>query len=175
MIAIRTVNRSEDRVEPIASCEPRLNVSSRNGPAVTRLVTGAARPAVRAELLEKRPGQIDAATRICNEGFHIAAGIGEGEQVRKARLVLGEGRSKCHDEGNDAENCKGEGACKEAYSFIQFFSHPNLPFLKDGTKAIVIAMEGGQHPIHNFQSSPLFRGSMPPSFALGGPHRALTQ
>src|SRR5438445_13211274 len=111
VVAGRAINCPEDGIESCAGCESCLNVSGRDSPAVARLVTRGATPAGRAQSLEKRPRQIDLSTRICREGFHNAAGIGEGKQVRKACLVLGQSRSNCRDKGKDAENYKCEGAC----------------------------------------------------------------
>jgi len=55
---VGTVIQPEDRIGSLGRVEPCLNVTGRDRPAVTRLVTGVAAAPVRAELLEERVASV---------------------------------------------------------------------------------------------------------------------
>jgi hypothetical protein len=78
-LAVRSVVRTEHRIEAAGGDETRLQVSRRNAPSVGRIVTCHASSSVGAEILEEgivQPGQVP-------QGAEVAAIVGNIDGMRR--------------------------------------------------------------------------------------------
>src|SRR5262249_48626158 len=85
IVAVGAIVGTKDRIQTPCRFESVSNMRSRNRPCITGPVTGTAATPIRAEALEKRPGEVHLSGRA--ERFYDSSRVLKGREIREKPVI----------------------------------------------------------------------------------------